>query len=76
VALARGQLDIADHVAIAALDSARAHRLPLAAVDAVELRAEVSKRRAQRVMSRSLAEGARAERERLNYRFVLTATAA
>ncbi len=43
VALARGQLDIAEHVAITALDGARAHRLPLAAVDAVELRAAVSR---------------------------------
>jgi hypothetical protein len=76
VALARGQLDIAEHVAITALDGARAHRLPLAAVDAVELRAAVCARRARHGMSRSLAEGARAERERLNYRFVLTATPA
>jgi hypothetical protein len=76
VALACDDLDTADHAAIAALDAARAHRLPLAAVDAVELRAAVSTRRAQRGISRSLVEGARAERERLNYRFVLTATPA
>jgi len=76
VALARGQLDIAEHAAIAALDTARAHRLPLAAVDAVELCAAVSEHRSEHGVSRSLAEGARAERERLNYRFVLTATPA
>ena len=72
VALARGHLDLAEHEAIAALERARSHRFPLAVVDALELRAAVSERSGAMAMSRSLAEGARAERDRLDYRFVLT----
>jgi predicted ATPase/DNA-binding SARP family transcriptional activator len=72
VALARGDLDIAEHAAIAALKTAQPHRLRLAVVDALELRATVSERCGEMVASRSLDERARAERHRLNYRFVLT----
>jgi hypothetical protein len=72
VALARGYLDIAEHMAITALDTARSHRFPRAVVDALELRSAVTERSGDMVVSRSLAEGARAERDRLGYRFELT----
>ncbi len=75
VALARGYFDVAEHEAIDALETAQRHRFPLAAVDALELRAAVSERSGEMVVSRSLAEGARAERGRLDYRFVLTIAA-
>ncbi|MEO6654390.1 MAG: BTAD domain-containing putative transcriptional regulator [Ilumatobacteraceae bacterium] len=70
VALACGCLDIADREAIAALDNALSHGFPLAVVDALELRAAVAERSGDIVRSRSVAEGARAERDRLGYRFV------
>ena len=73
VALARGDLDIAEDAASSALDIARSHRLPLAVVDALELRAAVAGRSGEMVVCRSLREGAGAERDRLDYRFVLTA---
>lgn len=72
VALARGHLDVAEHAALAALDAAQAHRFPLAAVDALELRAAVSASSGELVLSTVLAEGARATRDRLGYRFELT----
>lgn len=72
VALARGDLDIAEHAAITALETAQSHRLRLAVVDALELRAAVSERSGDMVVSRSLGERARAERDRLGYRFVRT----
>jgi hypothetical protein len=71
VALARGCLDLAEHEAIAALETARSHRFPLAVVDALELRAAVAERSGEMAVSRSLAEGVRAERDRLDYHFVL-----
>mgnify|MGYP001812543099 CR=1 FL=1 len=74
VALARHHLDIAEQRAIAALDVATCHGLPLAAVDALELRAAVSEQRGATVVSRSLREGARIERERCGYRFLLMPT--
>ena len=74
VALARGHLDIAERRAIAALDVARCHRLPLAVVDSLELRATVSAQRGVTAASRSLLEEARIERERCGYRFVLMPT--
>ena len=72
VALARGDLDIAEHTAITAFETARSHRFPIAAVDALELRSAVSERSGETAVARSLAEGARAERDRLDYHFVLT----
>ena len=72
VALARGDLDIAEHAAITALATARSHRLPLAVVDAIELRTAVTKRYGEMAATRSLTEEARAERDRLGYRYVLT----
>jgi hypothetical protein len=72
VALARGDLAIAEDAAITALETARAHRLPLAVVDALELRAAASDRSGATVVARSFAEGARVERDRLDYRFVLS----
>jgi predicted ATPase/DNA-binding SARP family transcriptional activator len=72
VALARSRLDVAEHAALAAFDTARAHGLALAAVDALELRAAVSQRSGDVAVSRSLVERAAAERNRLDYRFVLT----
>lgn len=56
VALARGCLDLAEHEAIAALETARSHRFPLAVVDALELRAAVAERSGEMAVSRSLAE--------------------
>ena len=76
VALACDDLDTAEHAAAAALETAQSHRLPLAVVDALELRAAVSERRSEHGMSQWLVEGARDERDRLGYRFVLTATPA
>lgn len=70
VALVRGDLAAAENAATAALCAAQLHRLPLAAVDALELRAAVSERSGVTVDSTLLAEGVRAERERLAYRFV------
>jgi predicted ATPase/DNA-binding SARP family transcriptional activator len=72
VALARGDLDIAEDAAITTLDTARSHRFPLAVVDALELRSAVAERSGEMVVSRSLTEEARAERDRLDYRFVRT----
>jgi predicted ATPase/DNA-binding SARP family transcriptional activator len=72
VALARGDLDIAEDAAITAHETAQSHRLRLAVVDALGLRAAVSERSGEMVVSRSLGERARAERHRLGYRFVLT----
>ena len=72
VALARGDLDVAERAAFAALETARAHRLALAVVDALELCAAVSDRSSDFALSRSLGERARAERNRLDYRYVLT----
>ena len=72
VALARGELDTAEHAAIAALELAKSHRLRLAVVDALELCAAVSERRGEMDVSRSLGERARAERQQLGYRFMLT----
>lgn len=72
VALARGHLDLAERAAIAALEAARSHRFSLAVVDALELRAAVTKRSGNSAVSRSLGERARAERDRLDYRFELT----
>jgi hypothetical protein len=72
VALARDELEAAACAADAALDGARAYQLPLVAVDAIELRAAVSERRAEHEVSRSLGEGAQVERHRLGYRFAMT----
>ncbi len=72
VALTRGDLDIAERAAIAAVGTARLHRFPLAVVDALELRAAVAERSGEVAVARSLAEGARAERDRLDYHYELT----
>jgi predicted ATPase/DNA-binding SARP family transcriptional activator len=72
VALARDDLEVAANAADAALLGARTHQLPLAAIDAIELRAAVSERRAEYEVCRSLGEGAKAERRRLGYCFAVT----
>ena len=74
VALARGHVDKAEHAALAALGTAQAHGFPLAAVDAVELRAAAAALSGATDVSRSLSDGARAERDRLGYRFAVTRT--
>ncbi len=76
VALAHGDLDSAASAALAALETAQAHGFALAAVDAIELRAAVSASSGEAAQSRSLIEGAGAERNRLGYRFASTRTPA
>lgn len=71
VALARGDLDAAEHAAIIALEFAQPHRLRLAVVDALELRAAVSRRSGDTIAAKSLAAQARAERHQLGYRFAM-----
>ncbi len=69
-------MDSAASSALASIEIAREHGFVLAAVDAVELRAAACAVSGEAVLSRTLAEGARAERDRLGYRFVVTRTPA
>jgi predicted ATPase/DNA-binding SARP family transcriptional activator len=68
VALARDELDQADQHALVALEAAHTERLPIAAVDALDLLAAIGERR-DHASSSSIGKAAAAQRRHLGYHF-------